>query len=129
MPWTWYLGGLITGYSLFRLRREKAHPVPDINIDAEPVDLVHVNLVGKPYDIKPPKAALAMRLATEAKLFSDDPAKMMDVLNAWIRRAFGDKAEKIQKRLDDEDDDLDIFHIMMLMEKIIEVQTDATPTT
>lgn len=100
----------------------------EINIDAKPVEPIHVNLVGKGYEITPPKAALAMRMATEAKLFADDPSKMIEVLNAWIRRAFGDKAEKIQRRLDDEDDALDIFHIMELMEAVTEAQT-TDPTT
>lgn len=95
----------------------------DITIDADPVSTVSVKLVGKEYDITPPKAALAMRLAVEAKLYQDDPSKMAEVLEVWMKRAFGEKVEKVQKRLDDEKDLLDITHIMALMEKVIEKQT------
>jgi len=101
----------------------------DITIKAEPVGTIHIELVGKEYDIKPPKAALAMRIAFEAKIYQDDPAKLGEVINAWIDRAFMDKAEKIRKRLDDEDDLLDIVHIMALMEAVIEKQTDPNPTS
>lgn len=101
----------------------------DITIKADPSKTITIELVDKQYDITPPKAALAMRLAVESKLYQDDPSKMADVLNVWIKKAFGDKAEKIHKRLDDEDDLLDITHIMTLMEAVIEHQTGGNPTS
>lgn len=101
----------------------------DITIEADPVSTLSVNLVGKTYEIKPPKAALAMRLAVESKLYQDDPAKMADILDLWIKKAFGTKAEKIKARFEDEDDDLDITHIMVLMERVIEKQTGGNPTS
>jgi hypothetical protein len=100
-----------------------------ITIEATPIEPIDVTLVDKKYTIVPPKAALAMRLAVESKLYEDDPAKMAEVLGVWIKKAFGDKAAKIQARLDDEDDLLDIVHIMTLMEKVIEHQMDEDPTS
>ena len=101
----------------------------DIVINASPVEAIAVTLVDKKYEIIPPKAALAMRLAVESKLYEDDPGKMADILGVWIKKAFGEKAEKVQARLDDPDDLLDIMHIMALMEKVIEVQMDEDPTS
>lgn len=100
----------------------------DIVIEADPVVTIPIDLVDKRYDIYPPKTALAMRLAVESKLYQDDPAKMVEVLDEWIKRAFGDKAKSIHKRLQDEKDALDIQHIMALMEKVIEHQTGGDPT-
>ena len=101
----------------------------EINIEAAPQNAIPIKLVGKTYEIVPPKAALAMRLAVESKLYADDPSKMADILDAWIRRAFGERAEKVQKRLDDPEDLLDNMHVMALMEKVIEFQMDEIPTT
>lgn len=100
-----------------------------ITIDAKAVEPIDIKLVGKPYTIQPPKAALAMRLAVESKLYADDPSKMADILNVWMDKAFGDKADKVRKRIEDDDDLLDIMHIMALMEKVIEVQMDEDPST
>ena len=99
-----------------------------IVIEADAVELIPVTLVGQSYKVKPPKAALAMRLATESKLYRDDPSKMMAVLDEWMSRAFGKDAAKVKKRLDSPDDDLDITNIMALMEKVIERQT-GNPTS
>ncbi len=44
----------------------------DITINAAPLETIHVILVDKEYDILPPKTALAMRLAVDAKLHQDD---------------------------------------------------------
>lgn len=101
----------------------------DINIGASAPEPINVTLVDKKYTITPPKAALAMRLAVESKLYADDPAKMADILDLWIKKAFGEKADKIKARLDDEDDLLDITHVMILMEKVIEAQMDEDPTS
>ncbi len=76
----------------------------------------------------PPKTALAMRLAVDAKLHQDDPSKMLDVLNMWMSRAFGKDVVKVQKRIESADDLLDITHIMSLMEAVIEQQT-GNPTS
>lgn len=102
----------------------------EINIQANPVKVLPIKLVGQDYEITPPKAALAMRMAVESKLFEEDPGKMIDVLNAWVSKAFGPKvAAKVQKRIEDEDDLLDITHIMQLMEKVTEAQLEGDPTT
>lgn len=100
----------------------------EINIEAGPVTTIPVTLVGTRYEVRPPKAALAMRMAVEAKTFTDDPEKMMAVLTVWMKQAFGSALPEVRRRLEDPGDQLDITHIMSLMEKITEAQT-ATPTT
>ena len=108
----------------------KLEPVSGIVIEAEPVSGIPVTLVGKDYMINQPKSALSMRMAVESKKAGDDPGKVFEILDVWIDKAFGkENAKKVRKRLDDENDLLDIQHVMTLMEKIIEVQTDGNPTS
>lgn len=100
-----------------------------INIVADPREPITVNLVGTEYVVKPPKAALAMKLAVTAKSAEEDPSAMMAAVNQWISIAFGKVGAKaIQKRLEDMDDDLDFPHIMQLMEAMIERAT-GNPTS
>lgn len=100
-----------------------------IEITAEPVKTLDVNLVGVDYDVKPPKGSLAIVLASSLGKIKDNPDKLMRILGDWVRVAFGKKqAEAVMKRLEDPDDDLDITHIMQLMEKLAEATT-GNPTT
>ena len=102
----------------------------EITIDAQPVGTIVVNLVGVKYNVKPPKTAIAMKFAVQAKVFKDEPEKIMEVMTEWMDKAFGKAiSKKVQKRLENEADDLDIPHVMALMEKIIEVQTEGDPTS
>jgi hypothetical protein len=100
-----------------------------ISITAEAVEPIEVSLVGVDYMVNPPKAAFAMRMAVEAKLYEEDPAKMAQAIDGWMKKAFGPEYEPVLKRLNDEEDLLDVGHIMLLMEKIIEVQTEPDPTS
>lgn len=95
---------------------------PMIEIKAEPVTPVEVELVGTVYKIQPPKSALALKLAIRAKTAGDDPTLMLETIDEWIDKAFGkSNGTKIKKRLDDANDALDIKHVMELMERVIEV--------
>lgn len=100
-----------------------------IVITADPVEPIEVSLVGVDYLIHPPKAALAMRMAIESKLYADDPEKMAQALDGWVRKAFGKEYPALQARLDDETDLLDFPHVMTLMEKVMEAQTEPDPTS
>jgi hypothetical protein len=102
-----------------------------IEINASPVEKIDVKLVGKAYKVTPPKAAFAMKIAREAREGgSANAGRVVEVMDEWMERAFG-KAQHtaVQKRLDDPTDDLDLPHIMQLMELLIEEQSDGNPTS
>lgn len=102
-----------------------------IEISATPRELIAVNLVGTEYTLTPPKGALGLTLAEKAQDASasgDVRAIWGEVLN-WLTMAVGKKqAKAIQARLDDADDDLDIIHVISLMEQVVEMVT-GNPTT
>jgi len=121
---------VLVGYCVLRMRMRMSQGMKPITIDADPVEQIEVNLVGVPYQINPPKAALAMRLAVEAKTMGEDPSAVNAVMDSWMDKAFGKSTAKaVRKRLEDDKDLLDIQHVMLLMEKIIEAQTEANPTS
>jgi hypothetical protein len=95
-----------------------------IVIDAEPRDPFPVSLVGQEYLVTPPKSTIALKLAERAKAAGEDPGKVREELDGWVLLAFGKKqAAKVQARLDDAEDDLDLPHIMTLMQKLAEAAT------
>lgn len=102
----------------------------DLQIEAKPRKRVTVNLLNKRYSIMPPKTALAMKLSVRAKQAEDRPELMVDAIEEWIDKAFRPQdAEDVRYRIyEDDEDPLDIDHVMELMEKLIERQTN-TPTT
>lgn len=101
-----------------------------IVIEGRKKEPVEVSLVGKDYEITPPKTALAMKIAVQAKVFEDDPSKVKEAIDGWVQKAFGKKVAKdIEKRLDDENDLLDFEDIMELMEALMEAGADGNPTS
>lgn len=104
-----------------------------IVIEAEPRESLTIDLVGVEYVIEPPKGAFALKLARQVKDLeaagSSDVAAQWSVVEGWVTRAFGPKqSKKVLARIDDDDDDLDIVHIMTLMQKIAELATE-NPTS
>lgn len=102
----------------------------DITIAAEPKKAVIVDLVEQRYTIKPPKSAMAVKLAVRAKQAGDDdPGAVMAAISEWVNIAFGAKAAPgVMERLEDPDDDLDIIHVMNLIEALVEVGAPTPPT-
>lgn len=102
-----------------------------IVIEAEPVEKITVSLVGKDYLLTPPKGALGLglaRRAEEAKAAGNVEAIWGEVIS-WLTSAVGAKqAARIQARLDDPADLLDIIHIVNLMERVTEAVT-GSPTS
>lgn len=120
-----------------------------IEIEADAPDLIPVKLVGVQYLINPPKAALTMNMADtfsgvkiekipegatdEQKQIASDKVreaskKTRAALDSWIVQAFGlDTSREIQARLLDPSDQLDIKHLMNLMNKVAEA-TSENPT-
>lgn len=100
-----------------------------IVIEASPVEPIEVELVGKKYTITPPKTALAMRMAVTSKINGDDASAASELVNVWMDKAFGKEvAETVRDRFEDDEDLLDIPHVMQLMEKVFEVQS-GNPTS
>ena len=111
---------------------EKAKPVDQsgpIEITAEPQNQIQVKLVGVDYLVTPPKAALAIKMATQARNAARDPEKGLEAMWEWLRIAFGDEeSQHVQARLDDPSDLLDIEHVAKLMEAVIERSVDLPST-
>ena len=102
---------------------------PTIEIKADPRTPIKVSLVGVDYELNPPKSALAIKLAVQAKTAGDDPTLVLQAIDEWVDKAFGKKnATAVRKRLDDENDDLDTPHLMQLMEAVIEASS-GNPTS
>lgn len=101
----------------------------DIDIEAEPRRALTVSLVGVRYQATVPKGSLALVLAKRAKAAGNDPDKLMQEVQGWLRMAFGAKqAARIALRLEDADDDLDVIHVVTLIEKMAEAAAP-NPTT
>lgn len=100
-----------------------------IVIDAGDSTDIPVQLVGVEYLVNPPKSTVAIALAQRIKDAGEDPGQLLEELHGWVRAAFGKKQGKaIIERLSDPEDQLDIPHIVQLMQKITEVAT-GDPTT
>lgn len=99
-----------------------------IEIDAEPRTAIQVKLVGTMYEVFPPKENFTMRLAATSEELKDNPLRLRELLDGWIDVAFGERADTIRDRLNDNADALDVTHVMKMIEKLVEVQT-GNPTT
>lgn len=88
-------------------------------------EIIPVELVGVKYQLRPPKAAFGLKLAAADQ---NDQGAMARLVTEWIQAAFGDQAEAVMARLDDYDDDLDLMHLMELMQLVMERVT-GNPTT
>lgn len=99
-----------------------------IVIDAEPVETMDVKLVGVDYKIKPPKTSMLMEVTdkmqgkAEEDITSDDLYRFVDLMFTKT------DATKVKKRLTDPKDDLDIDHVMTLLDKLMEA-VQPNPTT
>lgn len=124
-----------------------------IEIEADEVEPLNVKLVGKMYQINPPKTAMSLAMAenmmgradvfdmkNEEKLPKAEREKRekrrtkiareaQRLLNDWVIQAFGaEGAKEIQARLADPTDKLDTPHLMKLMTAVSEEVT-GNPTT
>ena len=100
-----------------------------ITISAAPRTVLDVELVGVHYSLTPPKAFLALKMAVDNKVNSEDPSLMVATMNEWLVQAVGvETAQMIQARMNDPADDLDVTHIMQLMEAVLSEMSER-PTT
>lgn len=99
-----------------------------IVIDAEPVETMDVKLVGVDYKIKPPKTSMLMEVTDkmqgkdEEDVTSEDLYRFVDLMFTKT------DATKVKKRLSDPKDDLDIDHVMKLLDALMEA-VQPNPTT
>lgn len=103
----------------------------DFQVKASQRKTMQVDLVGVTYQIRIPKSYAMLRFAALSQNTDDmDMSAMVEAMNAWIKQAFGKEGtEHVHERLDDPDDDLDIDHIMQLMEAVTEASAPGNPTT
>lgn len=102
-----------------------------ISIQAAFAETIDINLVGVAYTITPPKAGLAIQIARLSVDNADGTStvKVLDLLDKWIDRAFGDQADAVRARMyEDEDDQLDLPHLIELVKAVMEQQT-GNPTS
>lgn len=85
---------------------------------------------GEPeYLLKEPKMTYSATIASRASAADEDAGKMVDIITDWIFVAFGKKqGEVIKARLADGDDNLDLPHIMQLIQDLSKEAT-GDPTT
>lgn len=109
----------------------------DFEIDATPREERRIKLVGVAYNVKAPKAGFAMKLASlgispeelsKGGDWSTVPA-IMGFINDFIDSVFGpDQGEEVKARLVDNTDDLDLDHVMLLVDRLME-KAAANPTS
>lgn len=112
--------------------RSTIRPMADsIDIKATPQKKVQVKLLGVDYLVKVPKKAAALQLMMRVKNAGDDPQMSSDAIDDLIIRMFGkEHLADVRRRLyEDDEDDLDIDHLMELMKALIEYATAGNPTT
>lgn len=105
-----------------------------IEINADPIETIHVKLVGVEYDLMPPKVDFTLDLATEAGSLmgkGDDlsgvPA-LRELLNEWMQQAFQEQYPALKARLKNAKDPIDFPHIVQLMRALIEAKS-GNPTS
>lgn len=100
-----------------------------LSITADPREEFTVDLVGKEYLAKAPKGALGVKLGEQVKAADNDPQKLWELVMDYLVIIFGKKqSTAIEKRLMSPEDDLDIPHVMKLVELMTEEAT-GDPTT
>lgn len=95
-------------------------PIIDIEDEDEPIP---VRLVGVDYTAHRPKAMLAVRLGERIQQVDmEDMDQVVEQFGSFLRLTFGTEvAGAILARLEDEDDRLDVHHLLKFVERITEV--------
>ncbi|QBI98117.1 hypothetical protein SEA_FIREMAN_34 [Microbacterium phage Fireman] len=103
-------------------------PIIDIEDEDEPIP---VRLVGVDYTAHRPKAMLAVRLGERIQQVNmESIEEVVEQFGSFLRLTFGSEtAQAILDRLEDEDDRLDVIHLLKFVERITEVVTNRPPTS
>ena len=67
----------------------------DVQIVADKRQSMVIELVGKRYTVKVPKASLALKLAVRAKQADDNPALLAQTIDEWISKRTGIRSRHI----------------------------------
>lgn len=99
-----------------------AAPAPIIDIEDE-YEPIPVRLVGVDYVAHRPKAMLAVRLGERIKQVDmEDMEEVVEQFGSFLKLTFGSEVSAaILARLEDEDDRLDVHHLVKFVERITEV--------
>ncbi|AWY05385.1 hypothetical protein HOT42_gp34 [Microbacterium phage Metamorphoo] len=106
----------------------KAAPIIDIEDESEPIP---VRLVGVDYVAHRPKAMLAVRLGERIQQVDmENIEEVVEQFGSFLKLTFGSETSAaIMARLEDEDDRLDVIHLLKFVERITEVVTGRPPTS
>jgi len=101
-----------------------------INIKGTERKQITVTLVGKVYNVYVPKTAVALKFAGKMEDFEKNPAKAADDLDVLFHSIFlPTDYTKIQKRLEDVKDNLDLEDLVELMGALLEEAAEGDPTS
>lgn len=95
-------------------------PIIDIEDESEPIP---VRLIGVDYVAHRPKAMLAVRLGERIQnVDMNDIEEVVNQFGSFLKLTFGSETSAaIMARLEDEDDRLDVHHLLKFVEQITEV--------
>lgn len=95
-----------------------------ISVQADPTEKITADLVGTEYVLTPPKSVFSLKIGQKMQDNDQDADTMLSVMHEWLTAAMGKKqADAVQKRLDNSTDQLDLSHVMQLIEQVTETQT------
>lgn len=104
----------------------------DIVINASPSKALAVELVGKEYQVRPPKMAVLAVVANAAggagKKKGKEGADTLKRIEDLVKIMFRQDSKEVLERLNDPEDELDYQQIMDAAEAVIEAQT-GNPTS
>ena len=100
-----------------------------ITIPGKSRKFIDVELVGTEYQVRPPKAPVAVFLSQALKDAGEDAEKLIEALAKWNHVLFGKEVgSEVTKRLKSPTDDLDIPDIVELSTAVME-ESGGNPTT
>lgn len=101
-----------------------------IQIDLDSPTVHRIKLGSDTYDVRVPKTMFMLDMAKLKSMDNEaDIAKFGDTVKALVRAVFqASDAKKINKRLRDPEDPLDLEHIMSLVDKLTELESPENPT-
>lgn len=104
-----------------------------INTDARPDEVEEVFFGDDgPYEFVTPKIAPLIAAMRKLQYDQSDEAGMvaLEAQDRWLRNGFGEEQwERIQERLDDDDDPLDFWHLEQVFEALFQQVSGRPPTS
>jgi hypothetical protein len=92
-------------------------------VSAKPKKPVTAEIVGEVYTVKAPKSSLLLAISRHSSAKDSDANSINRDLETILKLMFGKEWVKVQERLDDPEDELDIDHIFESIENLTEAAT------